>query len=185
LIDTPYNGPTIINGIRFYAGSEGTADDPINYTLEGSVNAGTNGPFVLIGAPTNSLSIPSGRNANTTTPVDPTVDPMAEIDFNNTQAYATYRVTFHDIAVEGATGGVNVDIAELQLLGNFAPSHLTATVSGGNLTITSSSAGTLQNTTNLNSPVWVDVQPIGPNTPYTITIQPGVPQSYFRVQAVQ
>jgi len=183
LIDTPYAGPTIITGIRFFCGSEGIVDDPINYTLEGSVNAGTNGPFVLIGASLNSLSLPSGRNNNDTTPIDPTVNFMQEIDFNNTQAYATYRVTFHDIQSDST--GVNVDIAELQLLGNFAPAKLTFSVSGGNLIINSSASGTLQNATNLLSPVWVDIQSIGPNSPATIAIQPGVPQSYYRVQAVQ
>ena len=58
LIDTPAVGQTIINGIRFFSGSEGPVDDPINYTLEGSINPGTNGPFVLIGPAVNPLSLP-------------------------------------------------------------------------------------------------------------------------------
>ena len=99
----------------------------------------------------------------------------------NTNVYATYRVTFHDVTSDST--GVNVDIAELQLLGNFAPAHLSVTFSSGNLTITSSASGTVVNATNLTSPVWVPVGTISPGAPFTIPVQPGVPASFYRVQA--
>lgn len=184
LIDTPAFGPSIISGIRFFSGSEGTVNDPINYTLEGSPNSGTGGPFFLIGPATNSLSLPTARNANSTTAVDPTQDPMQEIDFLNSTAYQTYRVTFHDI-VDDSTG-VNVDIAELQLLGYPAQGTMTVTYNqnAGTLTISSTTSGTVVNTTNLVAPVWVPVGPISPTSPFTVTVQPGVHQSYYKVQAV-
>jgi hypothetical protein len=182
LIDSPAEGPTVLSGIRFFSGSESQVDDPANYTLEGSSVVGTNGPWTTISS--GNLSLPSARNANVVTDVDPTTGSMQEIDFANTQGYRTYRVTFHDIVNDGT--GVNVDIAELQLLGNEVPPALTVSFnqSVNQLSITSSGSGTVQMTTNLIAPIiWTEVGSITAGTPFNIILNPAVPDAFYRVSA--
>jgi len=115
IIVTPLNGSTIVTGLRLFTANSHPEDDPADYLLEGSIDGGTNFTTIAGGL----LSLPAARNA-AAGPINITNDALQEIDFPNTIAYTTYRLTFTNVVNDTvATNGMQ--LAELQLLGSFPP----------------------------------------------------------------
>jgi hypothetical protein len=111
MVITPNAGSTIVSGARFYTANDSTGRDPADYKLEGSINSGAT--WTLISS--NSLALPDGRN--TAGSPDPLNQFMQEVDFNNTIAYTSYRVTFSHY--KGGAGQTSCQLGELELLGTL------------------------------------------------------------------
>jgi hypothetical protein len=110
---SPNVGVTVVTGMRIFSASRYPQDDPANYLLEGSTDGGKTYKAIS-GGP---LALPKARNA-AAGPINITNQALQEIDFANTEAYGTYRITFSNTVAETASNGVQ--IAELQLLGSLA-----------------------------------------------------------------
>ncbi len=178
VIVTPAVGATVLSGIRIYTGSGGTANDPIDYALEGSDDAGVTFAPIASGP----LALPAARNT-TASLVDPTQSAVQEILFSNTRAFTSYRVSFFNVADN--VNNSSLQLGEIELLGvnatGVSPSLTVTPGAGGSLNITSSGPGTLQSATSLGNPtVWTDVGPITG----TVNIVPaaGTPQKFYRVK---
>ena len=108
---TPLQGSSKVTGLRFYTANDATERDPADYTLEGSTD-GTN--FVTIAS--GPLSLPTARNAEGQ-PLAPLSMALSEVDFVNTTAYTTYRVSFS--TVRDPVNANSMQIAEVELLGTL------------------------------------------------------------------
>jgi hypothetical protein len=108
-IVTPLSGASHVTGMRLFAASSHPEDDPADYLLEGS-NNGTN--FTTISG--GLLALPAPRNAAGGA-IDVTSQVLQELDFANTAAYTTYRLTFTNVN-DNAIASNGVQIAEVQLL---------------------------------------------------------------------
>jgi hypothetical protein len=116
---TPKAGATVVTGLRIFTASSHPEDDPADYLLEGSTNGGSTYTAISGGL----LGLPAQRNA-AGGPINIANQALQEIDFANTAAYTTYRLTFTNVCTNvypngGASNGVQV--AEVQLLGSLAP----------------------------------------------------------------
>ncbi len=179
LVVTPAMGSTVVSGFRIYPAEANAERDPIDFTIEGSNNGGTN--YTLITS--NSLAVPQARTS-VADAMDPLVSPMQELLFNNTKGFTTYRVTFYHSRNDSAS--VSMQFAEMELLGVAGVGRndikLTVTSSGGKITISSDGNGTLQTATSLsNSTVWTDVGPITGST--TITPTKTETARFYRVKS--
>jgi len=183
LFDAPaISSNTVVTGVRFFTGTTAVIDDPADYTLEGSLNTGTNGPYTLISS--GALSLPADRNtAGGAALVDPLSGFMQEVDFLNSTPYASYRITFHNVVNDASAN--ELGLGELQLIGHLGGGTLSITVgtgaNAGTITITSTQNGELQVNTNLLTDNWVNVTSVTAGTPITITPAPGVPVAFYRV----
>ena len=133
---TPNVGVTIVKGMRLFTASSHPEDDPADYLLEGSNDGGTNFTTIAGGL----LALPAQRNA-AGGPINITNQILQEIDFANTIAYATYRLTFTNVN-DNDTASNGVQIAEIQFLGSLAgappgivqePAPIAVVVLGGTL----------------------------------------------------
>jgi Immunoglobulin I-set domain/Immunoglobulin domain/Legume lectin domain len=113
-IVTPNAGASVVTGMRLFTAGTHPEDDPADYLLEGSED-GTNFTTITGGL----LALPAQRNA-AGGPINITNEVLQEIDFPNTAAYNTYRVTFTNIVDQTGTASNGVQIAEVQLLGSLA-----------------------------------------------------------------
>jgi hypothetical protein len=112
IVVTPNNGATIVTALRLFTANSHPEDDPADYLLEGS-NDLTNFTTIAGGL----LTLPTARNV-ASGPINITNQVLQEIDFANTTAYSTYRLTFTNVN-DNDTASNGVQIAELQLLGSF------------------------------------------------------------------
>ncbi len=94
---TPSVGKTIVTGITIQSANDSPERDPATFTLEGS-NDGTN--YTLI----SSNSVPAFTDRFQT----------VEVDFDNSAAYTSYRVTFPTTAISNTCC---MQVAEVELLG--------------------------------------------------------------------
>jgi hypothetical protein len=174
VVVTPAAGSTIVRGLRIYTAEANPERDPADYKLEGSNDGAT---FSTISS--GSLSLPIARNA-TGLSLDPLMNAMQEVLFSNGAAYTTYRLTFTN--VRDNTAASAMQIAEFELLGGQGTSGPSVSItkgSGGNLTITSTQAGTLQSTTQLlnTGTVWTSEGPINGS----VTVQATGTMKFYRV----
>ncbi|HTH49164.1 MAG TPA: LamG-like jellyroll fold domain-containing protein [Candidatus Limnocylindria bacterium] len=95
---TPSVGKTIVTGITLQSANDSPERDPATYTLEGSNDGGTT--YTLI----SSNAVPAFSDRFVT----------VEVDFDNTSAYTSYRVTFPTTAMDN---GCCMQVAEVELLG--------------------------------------------------------------------
>jgi hypothetical protein len=107
---TPKAGSTVVTGLRLFTASSHPEDDPADYLLEGSTNGGSNYTAISSGA----LALPAQRNAAGGA-INFSNQVCQEVDFANTVAYTTYRLTFTDVN-SNAIASNGVQIAEVQLL---------------------------------------------------------------------
>jgi len=110
---TPQVGGTVVTGLRLFTAGSHPEDDPADYLLEGSNDGGSTYAPISGGL----LALPAQRNAAGGA-INITNQVLQEIDFANTTAYGTYRLTFTNV-VNNATASNGVQIAEIQLLGSF------------------------------------------------------------------
>jgi len=129
VIVTPNAGPTRVTGVRIYTGGDGSQSDPADVKLEGSNNGGASYTTIL---PTTALSLPEDRNLLTTT-FDPLVAAVQEILFANSQAYATYRLTF--VHTKDDNSASSMSVGEIELLGTPVMFISGTVLSGGSLTL--------------------------------------------------
>jgi hypothetical protein len=173
LVITPQVGSTIVKGLRIYTADANVERDPLDYKLEGSSDGTT---FSVISS--GALNLPDQRNAGGIA-TDPLTQAVQEVLFPNSAAYTTYRLTFS--TVRNANTANSMQIAEVELLGSAGSSGPTLSVAkaSGSVTITSSQAGTLQSTTQLNgaATVWTDEGPINGSVTVPTTGQ----LKFFRV----
>jgi hypothetical protein len=135
LIITPSAGSTLVTGVRFYTGSDGSQSDPADFKLEGSNNGGTTYTTLV---PTTALSLPEDRNLLAAT-LDPLTAALQEILFANTHGYTSYRLTFNHTKDDNNANSLS--LGEVELLGVVAPTQFVisgTTLSGGNLNLTGS-----------------------------------------------
>jgi hypothetical protein len=170
---TPAMGATMVNAYRVYTANDTPARDPLTVTLEGSNNGGTS--YTLITS--NTLALPVERNAAGLA-LDPTTQPLQEVHFSNTRTYTSYRFIVYHVKSDASAN--SMQLGEVELLGGTAVTATIAHGSGNSLIIGSSTAGTLQSSTNLKSGNWKDEGSISGSV--TITPQPGEPAKYFRVR---
>lgn len=173
---------TVVNAIRVYTANDAPERDPASFTIEGS-NGGTN--FTLIAS--GNLALPDARNNGGLT-LDPIALADQEVHFANSTPYKSYRVLFQN--VKNNTSANSVQLGEVELLGTVASSAATsvsiARNADGTLTISSSTAGTLQSTTALGgnggpATVWTDEGPINGS----VTVTPTGKAKFYRVLAQQ
>lgn len=114
-ITTPNAGSSIITAMRFFTANDNPQRDPADYMLEGSNDGGATYTAISSG----SLALADIRNENTTDPIDVTDQVLQEVDFANSSAYYTYRVTFTNSKTNSTA--TSIQISEVQLLGALAP----------------------------------------------------------------
>lgn len=168
---TPGIGATLVTAVRIYTANDSPERDPVEFKLEGSNNGGSTYSLIT----SNVLTLPPDRNAAGSA-LDPIAQPNQEIRFNNTKLYTTYRLSIDHVKNDSAAN--SMQIGEAELLGVVVP-VLSISDSGGSVTISSTLPGTLQSTTNLAAPVWLNVGPISVST--IITPAPGEPRKFYRV----
>jgi hypothetical protein len=110
---TPQSGSSYVTAMRFFTAGSHPEDDPTDYLLEGSTN-GTR--FTTISS--GPLTLPAARNAAGGA-INITNQVLQELDFANTNAYTTYRLTFTNVN-NNVMASNGVQIAEVQLLGGPA-----------------------------------------------------------------
>ncbi|HTA31745.1 MAG TPA: immunoglobulin domain-containing protein, partial [Candidatus Cybelea sp.] len=114
-IVTPHVGATVVTGLRLFTSSSHPEDDPADYLLEGSTDDGSNFTAIAGGL----LSLPAVRNAAGGS-INITNQALQEINFANSAAYGTYRLTFTNVN-NNATASNGLQLAEVQLLGSLPP----------------------------------------------------------------
>src|SRR5208337_4475607 len=112
-IVTPQIGSTVVTGLRLFTTWDHPEDDPYDYLLEGSTDGGVT--FAPISG--GLLGLPAQRNA-AGGPINVTNQVLKELDFANTNAYTTYRLTFTN-GNNDAVASNGLQIAEVQLLGSW------------------------------------------------------------------
>ncbi len=171
----PTYGPTVVSGLRFYAANDASGRDPVSYILQGS-NDGTTFWFITSG----TLSLPADRNAGGMG-LDPIRQSVQQVLFNNTKAYASYRLSFSSIRTSSAS---MVQIGEVELLGVPLPElQFQKDPAAGTITLKSTYPARLWSTTNLlqEGTVWIDEGPI--NGSQTINMTAETPGKFFRISA--
>ena len=113
---TPSAGESVVTGLRFFTANDAIPRDPASFRLEGGSGDGT---FTLIAE--GDLALPEGRNPGGDMPIDLSLFHQ-EVSFENTEAYASYRLTFP--TVKDADAANSMQIAEVEFLGDIvaAPS---------------------------------------------------------------
>jgi hypothetical protein len=181
-IVTPKSGAFPVTGMRLFTASSHPEDDPADYLLEGS-NDGTNFTTVAGGL----LGLPAQRNAAGGA-IDVTHQVLQEVDFANTNAYTTYRLTFTNVN-SAITASNGLQIAEVQLLGTVAsgPPVLSITLGAPGRVVVSwpvsvSSLFALQQTTALNG-TWsnVGVAPTVVGSESQVALTPGTSTAFYRL----
>jgi hypothetical protein len=117
-IATPGAGSSLVNNLRFYCANDTPGRDPADYTLEGS-NDGTTWTRITGGTLLGTSMLPAGRNGTGATGLNPLTQFLTEVDFANSTFYTSYRVTITNVIDPFVTP--LMQIAEIQLLGSFAP----------------------------------------------------------------
>jgi hypothetical protein len=110
---TPSSGMSVVSGIRLWTANDAPERDPASYKLEGSTS-GPAGPFTTISE--GPLALPTGRNPGGLT-VPLTGSNFQVVNFANTTAYTTYRLTFPTLRDSAAAN--SMQIAEVELLGTL------------------------------------------------------------------
>ncbi|HTI97935.1 MAG TPA: hypothetical protein VL527_03450 [Dongiaceae bacterium] len=131
---TPSVGQTVVSGIRFYTGGDGSQDDPADFKLEGSNDGGTTYQTIVN---TTALSLSDLRN-DLALGLDPLTSVMQEIRFSNTAGYTSYRLTFLHTKDDNTAN--KLSIGEIELLGVVGggvsqPVITAPSISGGNLSL--------------------------------------------------
>jgi hypothetical protein len=114
-VTTPTAGSSIITAMRFFVASDVVERDPADYMLEGSNDGGNTYTVISSGG----LSLADVRNENLTDPIDVKDQVMQEVDFANSSAYYSYRVTFMNAKTNSTA--TSIQVSEVQLLGVLAP----------------------------------------------------------------
>jgi hypothetical protein len=109
---SPAAGLTVVSGLRIYTGSDSTGRDPASYMVQGSVDGGNH--YTLIAS--NSIVMSDNRNTSSAVAPDPLTQVVTEVDFNNTNGYTTYLVSFPT-----QKGSGQIQFQEMELLGNTIP----------------------------------------------------------------
>jgi hypothetical protein len=165
--------------MRLFTASSHPEDDPADYLLEGSNNGTT---FTTISS--GLLSLPAQRNAAGGA-IDVTNQVLQELNFANTNAYTTYRLTFTNVKNNTAASN-GVQIAEVQLLGTRPPFLSIARGAPGSVVVSwpssASSLFELQQTTALNG-TWskVSATPTVVGSQYQVTLTPGTSAVFYRL----
>ena len=113
---TPLKGSTVVNALVFYAAVNAPICDPADFMLEGSTDGGNTWATIVSDEP---LALPVQRNLSTGYLVNITNQVLQEVDFPNSSAYTTYRVTIQN--VRGGASANSMQIAEVQFLGAQQP----------------------------------------------------------------
>jgi len=113
---TPYAGSTVVNALVFYAAVNAAVCDPADFMLEGSNDGGTTWTAIVADEP---LALPVQRNLATTFAANITNQVLKEVDFANSTAYTTYRVTVQNVRSNSVAN--SMQIAEVQFLGAQQP----------------------------------------------------------------
>jgi hypothetical protein len=164
----------------FTAGSH-PEDDPTDYLLEGSTNGAS---FTTISS--GPLALPAARNAAGGV-ININNQALQELDFANTNAYTTYRLTFTNVN-NNAIASNGVQIAEVQLLGTLpgAPLLAIALEAPGSVVVSwpvaVSSSFTLQQSPAVTGP-WsnVNITPQVVNSQNQITFTLGPSAAFYRL----
>ena len=112
IILTPYAGSTIVNALVFYTAVNASICDPADFMLEGSSDGGNTWTTIV---PDESLALPVQRNISTLFAVNITNQVLQEVDFPNSTAYTSYRVTIQNVRDDSTAN--SMQIAEIQFLG--------------------------------------------------------------------
>ncbi len=112
IITTAASGLTAVNGLRIYTGSDSSGRDPSSFKLEGSVDGGHT--YTLIAS--NTITLSDTRNTSAGVAPDPLTMVCTEVDFNNTNGYTTYKISFPTVK-----SGTQVQFQEMELLGTTVP----------------------------------------------------------------
>ena len=107
----PSVGRTLVTGLRFYTANDDANRDPADYMLEGSNNGGAT--WTLISS--NLLALPTARNGTAADGVDPLARNYQQVLFPNTVGYSRYRLLFHNVRNNAATG--LLQLGEIEFLG--------------------------------------------------------------------
>jgi hypothetical protein len=118
-IVTPVSGASFVNTIRFYCANDSAGRDPRDYSLEGSNDGGGTWTPITSGQLLGTLMLPVGRGGTGAAALNPTANPLMEVNFANANSYKSYRITITNNIEPFATP--LMQIAEIQLLGTFVP----------------------------------------------------------------
>ncbi len=111
----PAIGNTTVGGIRFWAGGDAVQRDPMTFTLAGSVNAGTNGPWVTIASGATGLSdITNYPGTGRYFPTNVMFTNLAGANTNSV-AYRSYQLIFPTVRNQ-PTAENFMQIGEIQFL---------------------------------------------------------------------
>src|SRR5208282_228427 len=111
---TPKAGVSIVTALRIFTSSSHAEDDPADYLLEGSNDGGSTFATIASGL----LAPPAQRNAAGGA-INVNNQVLQEVDFANSTAYGTYRVTFTNLN-DNDTASNGLQVAEIQLVGSLA-----------------------------------------------------------------
>jgi hypothetical protein len=172
-------GSNVVSGIRFYTANDAPERDPVDFVLEGANDPeGTN--FVQIAS--GPLNLPTARNASGLD-LDPLTQANQEVNFSNSTAYSTYRITFDNVR-NNATAN-SMQIGEIELLAGTGGSSTNGTrltiaknTNDNSVTIAWNGPGTLQSAPAVTGP-WTDV---GATNPTTVPITTTEQARFFRVR---
>ena len=114
IVITPALGSTIVSVIRFYPANDVEGRDPSEFTLDGSNDGGASWTPIV----TRALALPAARNAAALA-INPLTLNLQEVRFNNTSAYASYRLNF--TSLKDAANVNSMQIGEIEILGLPAP----------------------------------------------------------------
>src|SRR6185503_17984762 len=104
----PAIGNTTVGGLRFWAAGDAVQRDPLTFTLAGSTNAGTNGPWIAIFSGDTGLSgITNLPNTGRYWPTN--------VTFANTTSYRSYQLIFPTVRNQPTADNV-MQIGEVQFL---------------------------------------------------------------------
>ncbi len=112
LVISPAAGLTAVTGVRIYTGSDSSGRDPSSFKLEGSIDGGHT--YTLIAS--NTITLSDTRNTSSSVAPDPLTMVCTEVDFNNTNGYTTYKISFPTVK-----SGTQVQFQEMELLGTVIP----------------------------------------------------------------
>lgn len=172
IIVTPAMGYTVVRGLRIYVANDAPERDPVAIELAGSED-GTNFSSIYAG----SLSLPLDRGSDLFG-TDPLTAPLQEVLFPNNRAFTSYKLTVNHVRSD--IDANSFQFAEMELLGVAgAPSpklSIQAGAAAGTLSISTTMAGTLWSSTNLQT--WTSEGAINPGTPVVVPILPAGSKFY-------
>ncbi|HWQ90191.1 MAG TPA: immunoglobulin domain-containing protein [Clostridia bacterium] len=114
LVVSPNVGKTTLYALRLYTANDDDRRDPVDYLLEGS-NDGVN--FTVISQ--GPLALPTERNNSGAVEFSPWTSRNQELQFTNTVAYSTYRLSFNN--VRNNTDSTCMQIGEIEFIGTVLP----------------------------------------------------------------